>query len=146
MARPTKWNEKYFPYIKKIIQLGGNDKDIAEICNVTEQTVNNWKSQNPQFFESLKDWKEQADKEVEKSLYKRAMGYSHKEDKIFNDQGKPLVVPTIKHYPPDSTSMIFWLKNRQPAKWRDKQEHSVSFTEYKIGKSDDIDPTDTYGD
>jgi hypothetical protein len=29
----------------------------------------------------------------------------------------------VRHYPPDPTSMIFWLKNRQPQDWRDKQEH-----------------------
>jgi len=33
-----------------------------------------------------------------------------------------LIVPTVKHYPPDTTAAIFWLKNRQPAKWREKQE------------------------
>jgi len=42
-----------------------------------------------------------------------------------------MVVPTTKHYPPDATSAIFWLKNRQRDKWRDKQDvvHSggVSF-------------------
>ena len=27
-----------------------------------------------------------------------------------------------KHYAPDATAAIFWLKNRQPDKWRDKQE------------------------
>ena len=45
-----------------------------------------------------------------------------KEDKIFNNQGVELVVPTIKHYPPDTTAAIFWLKNRQKDNWRDKQE------------------------
>ena len=28
----------------------------------------------------------------------------------------------IEHYPPDTTAAIFWLKNRQPEKWRDKKE------------------------
>ena len=27
-----------------------------------------------------------------------------------------------EHYPPDTTAAIFWLKNRQPEKWRDKKE------------------------
>ena len=55
-------------------------------------------------------------------LYKRAIGYEHDEDKIFNNQGEPLIVPTTKHVQPDTTAAIFWLKNRQPARWRDKQE------------------------
>lgn len=33
---------------------------------------------------------------------------------------------TVKHIPPDTTAQIFWLKNRRPDRWRDKQqiEHS----------------------
>lgn len=55
-------------------------------------------------------------------LYQRATGYSHLEDKVFNDNGKPLIVPTIKHYPPEVKAAIFWLKNRKSLTWRDKKE------------------------
>ena len=40
------------------------------------------------------------------SLYKRACGYDH----------------DGKHYPPDTTAAIFWLKNRRSDEWRDKRE------------------------
>jgi hypothetical protein len=59
---------------------------------------------------------------VASKLFHRAIGYEHPEDKIFNNNGEEMVVPTIKHYPPDTTAAIFWLKNRQPDKWRDRQE------------------------
>lgn len=37
---------------------------------------------------------------------------------------------TSKHLPSDATSMIFWLKNRQPDRWNDRKqvEHSGSMT------------------
>jgi len=66
---------------------------------------------------------------VVRSLFQRACGYSHPEDKIFQHEGNPVVVPTTKHYPPDATSAIFWLKNRDPANWRDKVEHEVELPE-----------------
>lgn len=94
---------------------------MAKIVGVTEQTFNNWKKSYPSFFESLKDWKAEADKKVERSLYERACGYFHPEEKIFTYEGGVIRADTIRHYPPDPTSMIFWLKNRQPDKWRDKQ-------------------------
>ncbi len=43
------------------------------------------------------------------------------------------MVPTIKHYPPDTTACIFWLKNRQRDKWRDRLDHEHS-GEVKITK------------
>lgn len=124
-GQPSKF-EKVKDIVIRLAKYGLTDKQMAEIIGVTEQTVNNWKKANPSFFESLKSEKEIADAKVERSLFERATGYSHAEDKIFNDNGKPLVVPTIKHYPPDTTAAIFWLKNRKPAEWRDRQdiEHS----------------------
>ena len=108
--------------IKKMATCGMTDKEMAELLGVTEQTFNNWKKKFPEFFESLKNWKMEADEKVERSLFERACGYEHEEDKIFNANGKALVVSTIKRYPPDPTAAIFWLKNRQPKEWRDKQE------------------------
>lgn len=63
-----------------------------------------------------------ADAAVASKLFHRATGYEHPEDDIRAVNGEIVITPTIKHYPPDTTAAIFWLKNRQPAKWRDKQE------------------------
>ena len=101
---------------------GKTDKEVADLLNIDESTITKWKQKNSEFFTSLKDWKAEADEKVVKSLYERACGYEHPEDKIFVSEGIPIIVPTTKKYPPDPTSMIFWLKNRQPDKWRDKQE------------------------
>lgn len=124
MARPSSFKEEYIEQAKKLCLLGAVDKEIANFFGVSEQTLNTWKKKHPEFLESLKEAKEEADSKVIRSLFERATGYSHPEDKIFNQGGEALIVPTTKHYPPDATSMIFWLKNRQPEKWRDRQEHT----------------------
>lgn len=122
MARPTKFKAEYCDQAHKLVLLGAIDKDLANFFEVTEQTVNNWKIDFPEFFESLKLGKEESDNRVKESLYRRATGYSHPEEKVFNHQGEIISHQTTKHYPPDSTAMIFWLKNRQPEEWRDRQE------------------------
>jgi hypothetical protein len=119
---PTKYDKKYNEQVKKLCLLGATDKEMADFFNVTEATINNWKKDYPEFFDSIKEGREVADATVADSLYKRANGYEHPEDQIFNDKGVPLIVPTIKHYPPDSTAAIFWLKNRRSVNWRDKTE------------------------
>ncbi len=135
-GRPSKYNEQYHPdLIYWMAKTGLTDKQMSKELGITEKTLNNWKNTHNDFLQSLKKGKEDPDDNVEVSLYQRALGYEHKEDKIFNHNGKALIVPTIKHYPPDSTSMIFWLKNRRPERWRDKQEieHSGNM-EINIGK------------
>ena len=121
-GRPTKLTKEIKRQIEILAKKGFTDAEMADVVGVTEQTVNSWKIKDTSFFESLKDWKLIADSDVEKSLYQRATGYEHSEDKIFNDNGEPLIVPTIKRYPPDTTAGIFWLKNRKPKEWRDKTE------------------------
>ena len=126
VGRPSKYNEEYNEQVEKLARLGATDKEMADFFNVTEQTLNNWKTSKCGFFESLKKGKILADANVTDSLYRRALGYEHMEDKIFNNGGEALVIPTIKHYPPDPTACIFWLKNRRQIHWREKQEVNLS--------------------
>ena len=41
-------------------------------------------------------------------------------------EGDVTITPIIKHYPPDPVSMIFWLKNRCPKRWRDKIDKDIN--------------------
>ena len=125
-GRPTKFNELYCEQATKLARLGATDKQIADFFEVTESTLYLWKEKHPEFSEALKAGKDISDSEVSESLFHRAKGYSHSEDKVFLHEGNPVVVPTIKHYPPDSTACIFWLKNRQRDKWRDKHDHELT--------------------
>ena len=67
-----------------------------------------------------------ADANVAKRFYNRARGYEHPEDKIFLYEGSPVIVSTVKHYPPDTQAAIFWLMNRQPRLWKDKKSLELS--------------------
>jgi hypothetical protein len=73
----------------------------------------------PEFGASLKMGKNQADERMERSLYERGLGYSYDAVKIFLPYGskEPIYAPYIEHVPPDTTAAIFWLKNRDPARW-----------------------------
>lgn len=50
---------------------------------------------------------------------KRALGYDCHEER-FEESEKDGVktIRITKHIPPDTTAGIFWLKNRNPDKWR----------------------------
>lgn len=125
-GRPSSYREEYKTQAYKLCQLGATDVEMASFFGVALSTFNLWKLKHPSFSEALKESKAQADANVVKSLYQRATGYSHPEDKIFNANGNEMIVPTTKHYPPDTTAAIFWLKNRQKGDWRDKQEQEIS--------------------
>ena len=122
-GRPTKYaGEETDKLAYNYAFMGATDKQIAVFLEIDEATVNRWKEKHPTFCESLKKGKAEADLKAIKSLYKRALGYEQPEDKIFQYEGKPVVVPTMRHIPADVTALIFWLKNRMPEEFRDKQQ------------------------
>lgn len=129
MGRPTAYDPRYVKEAHGLALLGATDVEMAAFWGVSTVTLDNWRKRYPEFLGALKDGKNGADTAVAKSLYRRALGYSHKAVKIFNDQGKPLIVDYIEHYPPDTTAAIFWLKNRRKAEWRDRTEHEIAPSE-----------------
>lgn len=130
VGRPTKYKEEYNEQAYKLCLLGHTDEELAQFFEIATSTLYEWKLNYPEFAESIKKGKEIADSEVIASLYHRALGYSHPDVDIKVIEGKIVETPLTKHYPPDATSAIFWLKNRQPKKWRDKQvtEHEGQIT------------------
>lgn len=119
---------------------GLTDDQIAHNMNIAVSTLYEWKKRYSEISEALKKNKEAADMEVENALYKKATGIKETVLKafklkrtIFGENGKKIrdeeyieLAPEEVYVPPDTTAQIFWLKNRQPDKWRDKQEVEMS--------------------
>lgn len=123
MGRKSSYKEEYSNQALKLCLLGATDKELAEFFSVSEQTLNKWKKDFPEFLESLKKGKSIADANVASKLYNRAIGYDCKATKFATSDGHITDSKEyIEHYPPDTTAAIFWLKNRQPEKWRDRKE------------------------
>lgn len=123
-GNPTLYKPEFAQKARKLAKLGAIDNDLAEQFDVSPQTIKTWKHSQPAFNEALKAGKMDKDSMVVKSLHDRATGYTHKAVKIFCDPktGVTTKVEYDEHYPPDPTSMIFWLKNRQPKEWRNDQQ------------------------
>ena len=136
--RPSKFSDDMQERMKSLYALGLTDKQVCHAVGIDESTLTKWKQSKPAFFMSINDWKAEADREVEKSLYQRACGYDCPETKAqwVNDEngGRWEYAEMRKHYPPDPTSMIFWLKNRQPKQWRDKVDvkHAIELPSMNV--------------
>lgn len=121
----SKYKPEYDTLAFNYCSLGADDVKLGELFNVTKTTINNWKNDHPTFFDSLKRGKGAHDSiRVEDSLLKRALGYEWTEEKQEDGTNGSKTTTVNKHVPGDATSMIFWLKNRDPNRWREKQEIS----------------------
>lgn len=79
------------------------DEQIAKNMGVSYSTLKDWKNKYSAILAALKKGKEVVDYEVENALLSSAL------------EG-------------NTTAQIFWLKNRRPDKWRDKQKEETDKT------------------
>jgi IS30 family transposase len=125
-GRPSKYYSNVEPKLL-LIEAWARDgltiEDIANNLGVAAGTMYEYQKQYPELYEALKRNRESADIIVENALYKRALGYQYEEVTYENGMETKRVVKEVQ---PDTTAQIFWLKNRKPKEWRDKQdiEHS----------------------
>lgn len=125
-GRPSKKESIPEEQLKALYQSGWTDKQVVDFFNIDESTLTRWKQTDEKFYTSIKDWKAEADGKIELSLRDRALGYSHPETKAQWVGDRWEYAELTKHYPPDPTSMVFWLKNRHPDKWKDKHDMDLA--------------------
>ena len=119
------------------------NSEIAERIGIAEGTLYSWKNKYKEIDEALKDGQDIVDRQVEESLFKKAMGYEYEETKQIiekDEMGKDRkrVEKVTKYYPPDSTAIIFWLKNRKPGEWRDRRDSTIDVKSENVVIIDDI--------
>jgi hypothetical protein len=111
MARPTKYDgsPEWLEMVTNYCLLGCTDVRLAQILEVTETTINNWKAEHKEFLVSIKDGRDKADALVSKSLYSQALDGNVRAQEI-------------------------WLRNRQRDTWTEtkKVELSGEVTGFKI--------------
>lgn len=116
---------------------GLTDKDIAKNLRIGVSTLREWKGRFEEIREALRIGKDSADRVVENALYKSACGYTIEVKKPVKvkqidydpETGRKIretetwkVVMEEQHYPAQVTAQIFWLKNRKPDQWREKND------------------------
>jgi hypothetical protein len=114
------FDDKKLEEAKEISKGGCTEVELAKKLNISIQTLNEWKETYPELMRLIEENSEYYDDKVEQALIKRALGYEYEETEIVaSKDGKTSRVKKIKkEVPPDTSAIIFWLKNRKPKKWR----------------------------
>jgi hypothetical protein len=120
-------------------QLGATNLQLASLFSVKRDAIYVWRRKFASFSSAVVAGKDIYDTtEVEKSLLKRAIGFEYdevcNEDIVIKGKGKgksktflpaTKIKVTRKMVVPDTAAIIFWLKNRQPERWKDISESRV---------------------
>jgi len=135
-AHPTDCKPAVCDLAAKFCMLGAADDDLADLFEVEPATIADWVAGVPDFAAALKQGREIADATAAEALFRRAIGFSHEVEKVVQSGGKPVTVKYTERYPPDTTALVFWLKNRQRGRWRDKVEPEATVSDDFIAELD----------
>lgn len=120
MGRPSSYDPKFADIAKRMCLLkAATDEDLAGIFGVDVRTIGNWKNDHPEFFQAIKEGKDEADLAVVVALHKKATGF--KQTRKVLPKGASAVVDVEEYFPPDTAAGIFWLANRQRQSWKQRQ-------------------------
>ena len=115
------------------------EKDICENLGVSQSAFSEYKLKFSALKGALKTGKDDADAKVEAALFKSACGYEYEEvtitkilppgihslSQLSEKEVKRLPAElkiVRKHMSPNTAHAIFWMKNRRPDLWRDRQQ------------------------
>ena len=99
---------------------------IASNLGISKDTLYQYIQRYSDFSDALKVSRDEADAQVINAMHQSATGYEYEEDAV-TPSGK--VVRVHKYHVPNVSAQIFWLKNRRPSEWRDKQEVQHEMTQ-----------------
>lgn len=120
---------------------GLTNEDIAHNMGITRQTLNNWCKKYSSIFDALKKGREPVVRKLENSLIKKARGFEYTETTteiwIGEDGDKKQKVSKHTRYsPPDSSALMFLLKNYKPNKYRNYNDLTKKQIETDIRKAE----------
>ncbi|WP_165798996.1 bacteriophage terminase small subunit [Sphingobacterium corticibacter] len=105
---------------------GYDDRQIAELLDLSAEHFSRLKSANPQLYQALKKGRQPLEVLVENSLFKRATGLKVKTTVrkwvvMPNEDGEyqnvEVVQETETELPPDTGAAMAWLKHKKPEMW-----------------------------
>lgn len=145
--------------VLNFIAQGYSNKDAAEKAGIGERTFYDWIRDNPQFSQSVKEAQKQGDlvriNSVEAALLDVARGFEYEEVKTeYESQLNPKTnkyeptikkqVRTKKRVIPQTEAIKFYLTNKAPEEWKNRQEHDIPNLEFlqgfkveRVGSNDD---------
>lgn len=136
-GRPTKYIPEYVEQARKLCRLGATRPQLADFFNVASSQIDAWAVRYEEFQAAIRTGKGTADDRVEATFYMRAVGFTHRNERVVKEVEfyvdektretksrvrKEVTTSEEVYYPPEWGAAFAWLKNRRPAEWRERHE------------------------
>ena len=127
--------QKQFDQIEQLIKIEGySDKQLIKHLDIASSTFYKWKNEKSEFSELLKNSKEKLVNELQKGLFKTALGYEYtettKETKTLTNGDTIIIEKEVtKHSSPNVTALVFALSNLDPKNFKRQDKPTIETNE-----------------
>lgn len=136
VRRGPQWNEDRIRQVYELALLGLTEAEMVKPMGVSIDTFTLWKQEKEGFMEALVAGRDLADSKVAAALYRRATGYTVKEQHVSIFKGVAVVTEVEREIPPDAWAANKWLSLRQRSRWSESQRVEITNTNININKFD----------
>ena len=117
----------FYELVTNYCLLGADDHELARFFHVDRDTWLVWVKHSEDLRDAIDEGFTKADARVAKAMLKRATGYSYDRQRlVIKKDGSSQIIDLVEHVPPDTAAGKFWLTNRQPRHWADRQDHTLT--------------------
>lgn len=118
---------------------GLTNADIAHNMGIARQTLNNWCKKHRSILDAIKKGRQPVVRVLENSLIKKAKGFEYTETTTEvwvgeDGEGRQKVTKYTRYSPPDSSALMFLLKNYKPNKYRNYNDLTKKQIETEMRK------------
>ncbi len=117
-GRPTLYRPELCERAREHCQRGTSLDQLAGLLGVAPRSIDNWISRIPEFAAAVHDGRADAEAELDRLLYRRAVGFEEIVQRPVRCRGRVEIVSFIRHHAPNARACMRWLCRQQPQQWR----------------------------
>lgn len=131
VGKKAVFKERYIKIASDAAHEGWTINMIASKLKIKKSTLYKWMQAHEDLRDAINEGRDYFDSRVaESSLLKRVKGFTYTEKQLVKETSaegevRNKIINTKKKVLPDVTAIIFWLKNRQGDRWKDKHDIEV---------------------
>ena len=125
-GRTPVYSEKLIPVVRAMALYGASDQEIADAIGISRETLRWWRHEHVEFANGIRITDDEMAEAARSSLFRRAMGFTYKSDKVFANGFRAKVT---EYLPPDVNAAFKILQayDKKQA-FRERTEVSNSFS------------------
>ena len=132
MGRPSRYDTEIKPYlteIRKAVEAGATDKEIADAFGLSLSTVYEYKKKYSEFREAFARGRARVVFDIKAALLKKALGFEYEEEKSIGRKDKDgkniILIEKYKRYSTPSETAAAMLLRNYDENWRDNDKASA---------------------